>query len=268
MQINSTLESPQDLGEPCDDPVLVELDDAVRAEESLFAPMGSEDQDEEPEQPKPSCAVELIEPLAKRLLSKNSAHPDDRVPVLFIQGLSLIPEYKSLGGAVKVEYTIRLVGIPARTLSCVPNKEMRQIANFSQKLQFGFTAGGGAEIPKQALEIINTVPGLTLDGVRLGFTQDAHLQIAAEIPFQALEVLASPLEGGGAHWKLYRKSKDLMGFQALIHTALVPRDLKTFRAVVETSIVRIPLFGKERRWPQPPKTYEVPLESLNFLKGH
>jgi hypothetical protein len=275
--------------EEVEDPLLMKLDEEFRARKGIFesfpmgvpgeAQRGGTGAEAEPTaaDTEPPFDLQVVKPRAvdvrKFCQLVNKPVPPDieaalgpRIPVLLYHGLTPFhrPGQKPLP-VWGLGYEVQLEGGDASTVALEPDTRLLSLVKGKLEAQVGLSADGAMEVPSGTLQVINAVPGVTLQGARVHATSNAQFGLAIQFDLSVLEVQAGPVGAGGARWNLYQAHERLDRFQPLLHTLLVPAGTQRLNLVVKTWVrSRARWLGliKARQWSPPEERFEVSLEGL------
>ena len=75
---------------------------------------------------------------------------------------------------------------------------------------------GELDLPTEALEVVSTVPGVTITGAELRITAHTRLALAPPRSLTLRTVEAGPVGAGGVRWNIYRMKDRLDCFPTLL----------------------------------------------------
>jgi hypothetical protein len=274
--IAETLTISTEFVEDVDDPLLTELDEIARAEESLLGPMGDAAEEPALDVDRP-YDLELVKPRAvdlrklcklagKDLPQEMESSLGLRVPVLLYHGLTPFARPgERPRGVWGLGYEVRPVDVDAATVALSPDTESTKIGEINSEVRIGLSAGGEMSVPAPVLEAANAIPGISLQGAKLEATTDQTFALAIRVEFSMVKVEAGAIGAGGARWNVYRAGQRVVGFQPFIQTVLLPKKTRTLQLAVQPWVARRGwLFGKlgSRKFIPAPTTFDVSLEGL------
>jgi hypothetical protein len=249
------------------------LDELNRAAISLLGPMGASD-GEVQEEP---FDLEVVKPRALDLrklwkLAGKAVPPDvaaalgRKVPVLLYQGMTAFHKPGRRPAEVwGMGYEVRTAGDDCDTVSLAPDDRIVQVGAIDQEVEIGLSLGGELGVPEAAIQAVNTVPGVVFNGAQVKASTDQKFALAIHFKLTLRAIQAAPVGAGGAKWNVYRQTERLDGFQALMHTLLVPRGMNRLTLTIATWVRRSGGWfglGGSREWRNAPETYQVSLEGL------
>ena len=103
-------------------------------------------------------------------------------------------------GVACLGYRIEIEPAGCRTASLFPESKLVTIGKAGASIQLGLNADGGLDVPKTALSLASNIPGLSLNGVKIDATTDAHIGVALQCEISFLQFQAGPIGEGGAGW--------------------------------------------------------------------
>jgi hypothetical protein len=262
--------------EDIDDPILAELDDRIRDEDALMAPMGEAEEEEQLDPHRP-YDLEIVKPRALDLrelckLARKEIPPEigaalgPRVPVLLYHGLTPFARPgERPRGVWGLGYEVRPVDIDAATVAISPDTELTTVGALDSDVRIGLSVGGEMEVPKHALEAVNAIPGVSLHGAKIEATVDEKFALAVHLKLALVKVEAGLVGAGGARWNVYRAGDRIAGFQPFLQTALLPKNTRRLKLTAQPWVVRRGwLFGTigVRKFIPKPSDFEISLEGL------
>lgn len=118
-------------------------------------------------------------------------------------------------------YESRLDDANGDTIAFCPNSKTHSVGVVEQSVKVGVGAGGELDVPREALEIVGTLPGVTITGAELGVTTHTRLALALSLSLTLRAVEAGPVGAGGVRWNIYQTTERLDCYQPLFQTLLV-----------------------------------------------
>jgi hypothetical protein len=166
-------------------------------------------------------------------------------------------------GVASLGYRIEVEPAGCRTASVFPESKLLTVGTASANVKLGLNADGGLTVPKTALDLASSIPGLSLNGIRIDATTDAHVGVALQCEISLVQVQAGPIGEGGAGWNIYKKGQRIDVQHALLHTLLAPNGTVALTAKIDTWVREPRRFFKVlrgREWRFPTVEYRVSLE--------
>ncbi len=151
------------------------------------------------------------------------------------------------------------------TVSVLPNDEVMKIGSLDQNVELGLQVGGGVGIPKEALQIIQNTPSLSLSGAELQASNDTKFQISLHLAITLRKIVGAPVGVGGAKWNLYRRDERLDRPHALLQTVLVGEGITKIKCKVKTWAKQAGWLGGNwgaKMWPYEDQEFEISLDGL------
>lgn len=115
----------------------------------------------------------------------------------------------------------------------------------------------------RGLDLASGIPGLSLNGVKVEATTDAHIGVALQCEISFVQVQAGPIGEGGAGWNLYKKGQRIDIQHPLLHTLLAPNGTKALKVKINAWVREPRRFFRVlrgREWRFPSVDYAVSLE--------
>jgi hypothetical protein len=184
-----------------------------------------------------------------------------RVPILLSHGVTALPRAGRKPARVwGLGYKVEMFDVAADTVDLQPATELLDIATVGTEVTVAIGLDGSLEVPKGALQALDTVPGVNLTEAKVsaGVKEDAKLAISFTVSVP--KVISGPGDGhGGAEWNLYAQDKRLEGYQALLQTVLLPKGVSHLRLGVTGWVREAGLFGP-KQWIFETASFEVDLQ--------
>ena len=184
-----------------------------------------------------------------------------RIPILLSHGVTALPRPGRKPARVwGLGYKVEMFDVAADTVDVQPATELLDVAKVGTEVTLAIGLDGSLEVPKQALQALNVVPGVSLTEAKVsaGLKEDANLAISFTLSVP--KVISGPGDGhGGAEWNLYAQDKRLEGHQALLQTVLVPKGVTRLRLGITGWAREAGLFGP-KQWIFETATFDVDLQ--------
>lgn len=157
-------------------------------------------------------------------------------------------------------YESELARMDGSTVAFCPSSETLSVGSVQQSLQIGVGCGGELDVPKEALQILNVVPGVKITGAELGVTTHTRFGLALSLTLALRAIQAGPVGAGGVRWQIYHTKDRLDCYQPLFQTLLVGHSEPELRFRVRTWVRSRGFFGLwAKQWTSEWETFTVPL---------
>jgi hypothetical protein len=158
-------------------------------------------------------------------------------------------------------YKVELFDVQADTVALQPSTELLEIAQVGAEATVDIALDGSLEIPREAVAVIDAVPGVNLTAAKVGASIKENAKLAITFTVSVPKVISGPGAGyGGAEWSLYAQDKAIAGYQALLQTLLVPKTAKQLRLRITGWVREAGLFGRPKEWVTDTASFTIDLE--------
>ena len=191
-----------------------------------------------------------------------------RVPVLLYHGMTPFAKPGNIPkGVWGMGYQVFMINPNnADTVSFAPSSELLKVIDIKQSMKIGLSVGGKMQVPDAASKATSIISGVNMEKVEISGSTDQSLNLALQVNYSVVKVLAGPIGAGGVRWDIFRQDDPLEEFHPLLQTVMLPMKTEKIKLQIKTWIKRAGLFGTRigsKQWITDPLDFEVSLEGLD-----
>lgn len=183
-----------------------------------------------------------------------------RIPVLLSHAVTALPRPGRKPARVwGLGYKVEMYDVDANTVDVQPATELLDVVKVGAEATVDVSLDGSLEVPKQARELLDSIPGVNLTGAKVSASANENAKLSISFTLSVPKVISGAGDAhGGAEWNLYAQDKRLEGQQTLLQTVLLPKGVKQLRLGVTGWAREAGLFGP-KQWVFETATFLVDL---------